>query len=503
MAGDRLGKTIGAHIVNAIIQSSTAKLPHETEYKQRAETAKYERWEKELSPIVTKLLHSMGISSKNTEGPLSDILAMLENPTHQVQVLPLILALVGIVIDVPRAAAVPFAQAASNLVWKTHPNKPLSAADAAVAVVKGWLDQPAAFSHAESSGYNEGAFQTMVDITGSPPGPQELLYMLRRGIIDEATFAKGIKEGLTRPEWTDQLLALEYSPPSAAEAIQALVQNQVDSGTAQKWAAESGLDPNAFDAMYRTAGNPPGPMETLELFNRGIFSDSQVSQALSESRLKDKYIQSLKTLAVKLIPLFETRTILAAGGMSDEDATTNLLKQGYPANYVADIVKSAHATKTATVREATKAEFLKAYQEQLITAGDVQTSLELLGYHPDSIQLELALADHQKEYAMQNAAISVIRSKYVAHKLTRQQAGSALDSLQIPSPAVSQYLAIWDIELAANIKTLTLAEVGAMAKNQIIYQTEFTQRLTDMGYNPTDIGLLGELYLVQPDPTGG
>src|SRR5262249_11517321 len=77
----------------------------------------------------------------------------------------------------------------------------LTPAELANAVVQGHRTFDSALADAELQGYTQADFQTMVDNTGLPPGPETLLDWWRRGIIDEGELAQGIREGHTKVKY--------------------------------------------------------------------------------------------------------------------------------------------------------------------------------------------------------------------------------------------------------------------------------------------------------------
>lgn len=502
MRGDRLGKVVSHHIVNAIVGANAAKLPAETHYKQRAQTAQFESWEKELAPILQKMFTALP-KSKDVDEPLKTILATFENPKHQVELLAILVPLaVGFVMSAATKIAAPMTQSLSNTMNDKFADVPIPPELAAEMVAKGRATMEFGGEEALHGGILPNRFEYMVDNATAPLSMSEAFMANRLGLLTTGDLEIQLQR-MGLDDGTIQIaLGLRQLPPSVADIIQAAVQSQVDMATAQKVATQQGLDPAYFQILYNTWGNPIAPMEALELYNRGQMSEAEVEQALRESRLKNKYVPTTMLLARKLIALFELRTILTAGGMTDEQATEQLLMQGYDAADAAAVVKSAHSVKTATVREATKSELITAYVEGYLPKTEVSELLANLGYDQATIALELGLADYKKQYSIMQRAASKVGAQFIARKITRQQASSALDALQMPSAARDQLLAAWDVEITITAKVLTLAEVGAMAKDQIIYAPEFVSRLQAMGYSDSDIVLLGEYYLVQDAPTG-
>lgn len=124
---------------------------------------------------------------------------------------------------------------------------PLGPGEVADAVNQGHMEFSAAQSIAAQSGVRPEDFQVIVDNAGLPPGPQEALDWLRRGLITEQQFREAFLESrlknkyiqlyldslpilltrteitslyskgaMDRPQATERLLQLGYSPENAA-----------------------------------------------------------------------------------------------------------------------------------------------------------------------------------------------------------------------------------------------------------------------------------------------
>jgi hypothetical protein len=99
--------------------------------------------------------------------------------------------------------------------------QPISPADAVAGVVQHQIDHATGQQIAYEGGLEAADFQRLVDIHGRPPGPMELLEMVRRGHIpatgtgpDATSLDQGIAESDIKDKWTPVYHALlEYVPP--------------------------------------------------------------------------------------------------------------------------------------------------------------------------------------------------------------------------------------------------------------------------------------------------
>jgi hypothetical protein len=106
----------------------------------------------------------------------------------------------------------------------------------------------------------------------------------------------------------------------------------------------------------------------------------------------------------------------------------------------------------------------------------------------------LDLADHKRQQTVLNQGIRVIGSRYVSRHISRNDAGIALDKLLVPTAAKDTLMAMWDLELAASPRMLTLAEIGSLGKKGLIDPPTFHDKVIALGYSEADTGLLALFY---------
>jgi hypothetical protein len=410
---------------------------------------------------------------------------------------------VGVILGGAQAAAAPFLTDLQQTGFRFDPTKALTAEQVASALVKNQMQPGDAHTEASLSGINGSRLDMLVAIAGNPPGPETLLQMQRRGIIGEGDVRQGLREGYTRNEWIDFILPLVDVLLSPTDAVAAAVQGHMAYGDAQRLAGLSGIGPGSFDTLYENAGNPPGNVTVLTMLNRGIIDQATAVQALKESRLKDKYIPAVLGLARRRLPLRSITQLLNAGAISDADALAALEALGYSGADAQALVNGHKAAHRDVVRHLTVAQIKALLDAGTITQPEAVQDLQTLGYSSSDAAAVVSLMVVPPERRVRQAAVTRIRARYDAHRITRTEASNALDALQVDAGQRDQLLAIWDIEQAASTPDLSVADLTAAARIGAISVDECRARLIQRGYTDTDAQTLLYVHRVQPVPAGG
>lgn len=369
-------------------------------------------------------------------------------------------------------------------------NSPVSVADAALAVLRGNLTQAEGEAIALENGYDAASFAILISNTGEPPGLMQLLEGYRRGFIDKATLDKGILESRYRNEWIPLLEQLRYEPMSVADAVNATNQNQLDATTARKYADENGLQPGHFDILLATAGEPLSRTEMEQLYNRGLVTEAQVEQALHESRLKNKYSKLAFDLHRRIIPTESLQRILRYNGIGTADAVRIAMESGYSEQDATTLVSSGAMERLRVYKDKVVASVVTMVEDNLMADTEAETLISDLGYTADDAKFILQSSDFRRTAKIKEQVVNSIRSKFVAHHITKNEASGFLDSLGVDTAQRDQLIMLWTVESEAFTRTLTEAQVVKAVKLQLLTADEGIARLVAMGYNATDADLL-------------
>lgn len=379
----------------------------------------------------------------------------------------------------------------------------LSAPDAVDAVVKGHWSPAQGSAEASLSGIDGERFRIMVDSAGEPPGLETLLEMYRRGIISESgsgadstSLEQGIRESRLKNKWVPAIEAIRTMVLSPAEAVAAAVRGNLDLTTAREKAYEAGVDPQDFAIMVHNAGRPPSPGELAELLKRGLIPLSgtgpdalSFQQGIFEGDTKDKWWEKFAALA-DYIPPPRTVTALLKEGVLTEDAALKLFKDAGLSEELAQVyVKAASGQSKATAHELTKSEVLQLYTDGLLSQPEAQADLQKLGLSATDAKALLEHPQASRERQLRNQLVGYVRTRYVARKITDQQAIDALQGAGLGQDEYTHLLKLWQLERELPTQHVTAAEVASALHYGILDEPTAMQLLQSLGYHPWEAWL--------------
>lgn len=502
--------TDGARLASKVAQVASETMEHHAQAHEEEASARGQRhvasvmemMEAELKDVTGEFLRKFAPDAE-THPDAAHVWSWITEPTHFVELLPLILAIQPIIQGYVQSLLGPSFIDVAHFANRLDTRVGLSPQEAAGAVIRGWIPQSQGEAFAEQNGVSGNDFDWMVKTGQLPPGPETVLQGWRRGFIGAADVRKAIIESDIGSQWAAFFMQMKYEPMSPALAVQAAVQGHLSLDEAPGFFAAGGADPAHWQVAYDTAGEPPGPGEMLQLLNRGKMTEAQVTLGIQESRVKDKYIPALLELRHKIPPLRSVTSFITKGAMTHEEGIAALIADGYDAGLAAKIVAAASSSKVATQKNLAAGTVVDLYEAGLIDKATADTDLASLGYEPGESGLLIALADHKVQAKAQAHELSVVKAGYTKGNLTVAQAKAFLTNAGLPNTAQVQAISEWDFEIKARVRGLTEAQVIAAAKKEVITVDDAGARLTAMGYSDTDVGvLLGTAGLLTADTAG-
>lgn len=410
---------------------------------------------------------------------------------------------IGVGIGGAQASAAGWIAALQKDSLYAHGDVPLSPERLAEATLKNAVGENWAQDEAKKSGITGNNFGVLLESIGNPPGPGELLDLWRRGDIDQDRFELGLRQGYFRNDWIDKFRALRRVLMPVGELVAAVVQDHLPNDLATDYAGMHGVGGGDFAVMVQNAGNPPGPMEVLDLWRRGVIDEATVDQALRESRLKNKYIDALKKLAIRKIPMRTITTLVGHGVLTDELATQHLRELGYAVEDAAAIVAAAHHAAHAAHKELSATQITTLYADRAVPRDVAVADLVTLGYAANIAGQLLDLADSHATARLRQATITKLRAIYTSRRSTRPEVVAELDKLGVDPAHRAQLLDLWDLERTSNVRTLTEAQIVAAGRKKLYTEQEVLDRLVALGYSGEDafvLAVIGNVIELPPPP---
>jgi len=402
--------------------------------------------------------------------------------------------------QVVTALYTPYLQQLSNQVLAKTPVVPLSAADAAAAANRAFLDRDKAAAAAAASGVSAADFTVMQNLAGDAPSPTDLVTALRRGVIPRhgtgagsVSFAQGIAEGNLLDKWTDVVAALSEEWPTPLTAVNATLKGQVDPGKGKELYQQFGGDPQWFQLLWDTAGSAPTPVEAVAMALRGIIGwqgsgpdATTYQQAFLEGPWRDKWQPAFQKAALWWPTVAEALELYKGGQQTEQETAVMLAQRGLTADQAAAWVGYADLTNIDAYRGLTESAILDMVVVGYVT--DAQAKQMLAAIHKGTKAQEalIAYAHIRREVNSLNRAVRRIETLFADRKITADTAKNSLISLHIPPAQVNGIIDDWSAVAAVNVKTLTESQIADAFNYQVMGQGEAMQELENIGYTPYD-----------------
>jgi Holliday junction resolvasome RuvABC DNA-binding subunit len=194
--------------------------------------------------------------------------------------------------------------------------------------------------------------------------------------------------------------------------------------------------------------------------------------------------------------------MLRAGSITVAQATTWLKHQGLSDTAVSAYVADASQQKLQGTKDLTQTTIIDLYLDRLIPKTQAATDLVNLGYTAAEANYILAVADARITQRFLGSAVGRIHSRYVAWRIDKPTAQSALQGLNVDSTGISDLLGLWDIERTANTPQLSAAQIAKAYKNNILDRPTTYARLEQLGYSKQEAWLYVSQYLDAKDQAG-
>lgn len=117
-------------------------------------------------------------------------------------------------------------------------------------------------------------------------------------------------------------------PPDAYALADGVAQGQVDPAQAREWAAEQGLDRPQFDALVSIANVGPGASAAMELWRRGIITETAFRRALKRVGLEPEWIDDLVKTKGRLLDPADLARMIHRGLIPDPGLLEGELPSG-------------------------------------------------------------------------------------------------------------------------------------------------------------------------------
>lgn len=283
--------------------------------------------------------------------------------------------------------------------YRTH----LTPAEAAEARQQQFITAEHQVEVASLYGLTADDAEVQFKLAGLPPGVETGLTMLRRGIIDVATFDQMVAEGHTKTKYTDVLEQLAVQLLSPATAVRAHLKGHIGADEMHARGSEWGYSPADMDLWYESEGRPATAHQIHIGYVRGATLPGAASEhdairiATAQSDVRPEYTDLIYAGRDNYPSLFQLNRLVQAGAIDTPTAADWAVKAGTNADVVKVLetywtglaggqTADTHVTKANSQLWTT---LHRAYLGGVATAPEVQQGMTLLGVPADAQQAVL------------------------------------------------------------------------------------------------------------------
>lgn len=252
------------------------------------------------------------------------------------------------------------------------------------------------------------AFDILVNSSGIPPAPGELLTLVRRGVIPwgdldpatktpnpaELSFAQGIFEGDLKDKWMPALSNLYEAIPSPYYILESLKAGGIDQKTAADLFAKDGYPEAVINGFLSGAAQAKvAKQKNLTVSNietlyaaQALSSDQATSMLTTLGYTADEagFILELKDFDRALATLNSTvnklKTLYVARKITATEATNALNSLGIPSGQVTVLFNDWDLERTNNLKILTEAQIAGAFKYGILAQDDAINRLVAIGY---------------------------------------------------------------------------------------------------------------------------
>jgi hypothetical protein len=330
----------------------------------------------------------------------------------------------------------------------------LSSDELANAQQQEFISEARANEEAALQGVTAERQQIRFRLAGLPPGVETALQMLRRKIIDVATFRQIVAEGHTKTKYTDDLLALEQVVLGAQTYAGLHLRGWIDESAMVAGGELTGYTQAQMDLLYKEHGRPATGRQVFIGRRRGGEYDGPTTgidpafiAAIRQSNIRPEWTNLLWAQRFTYPSAFVLRGLTQAGDLTQAETERILLFEGWEPALAAKVSARWAGGVGTEGKELTKAELLTEFEGGYITESELRDHLTALGYSGPALDLEVHLGDARRIRGWRDKAITALGKRYVATTMESAAADGYLVEIGVPDPDTrASIIRIWDIE---------------------------------------------------------
>lgn len=300
------------------------------------------------------------------------------------------------------------------------------------------------------------------------------LYQLIPPVTDIITMA--VREVFT-PEVVQRFGQMEDLPPEFVT-----------------WAKQKGLSEYWASAYWAAHWMLPSIGQGFEMLHRRVIDDSDLDLLLRALDVMPFWRQKLKDISYNPLTRVDVRRMHRIGVLEEEGVFNAYLDVGYSEENARLMTEFTVAYNMEAERELTKTDILALYKKFAIDRDAAKEMLVDIAFPEETAELLMVRADLEIYAGFKKDQIGYIKAAYIAGKISEADASNRLGELNLPATETNNLMESWELARTSKVKELSLDNLKAFFKAQVITVGELQIELAEIGYNAEDVGRFVALF---------
>jgi hypothetical protein len=357
-----------------------------------------------------------------------------------------------------------------------NPNSVIGAADAAALVARGKLPRSDMDAEARRQGISSTRFGWLIDANVHEADPGAVLAALNRGLVDQATAARDLKDAGYSDHAINVILETRRVPLSAADAADMVQRGIIGEAEGRRIAAWGGMQSGDFDLLAQASGQALALQDLLFLYRRGKIDKSRLEHGIRQGNTRNEWIPEAEMLGV--IPMSTADAIAAAvqNQLPVTQARQIALENGLEPAHFDPLLNTAGdpLSRSEMVQLWNLGEVAQSDVEQALREGRLKNK-----YIPDVLKLRRYIWPPD-----------TVRSLYARGVIDQARALRGLADYGMNTEDSAAYLAAAQSDKMAPVKDLTEKMLSQLYADEAITRDEASSNLAKLGYDDTEIAWL-------------
>jgi hypothetical protein len=353
--------------------------------------------------------------------------------------------------------------------------------------------------------------RTILEARRSKLTPVDIVSLFRRGLIDEEAYNERIRElGYIRTDDPDEIIALSNQVPPVSELIRMMVRDVADEqlvtdfdldadfgkkwiGQLKEWGYQQGITDQFAKYEWRAHWSIPSPGQLYEMYHRYrnlppndplYVNIETIKSALKQQDIAPFWVDRLLGTSFRLITRSDIIQMMYYGTMTSQQAKTAVSQLGYDDDASDLYVKYLQRRRSLRARTHP---YVRSYIRGDIPADAVSTRLQLDGYEQTDIDDVVSYADVLRTARTSAVCRSSVKKKFMLGEIDFSSISGQLISYGYDLDEANDFASAWLCERSARIKQQSAEKLCKWFAAGIIDATDFSTRLTNIGYKPLDV----------------